>query len=401
MSHPQPTSIPLRKVLIVGGIGDSLIRFRGHLIKSLVEQGFSVTAAAAAEDGIAEKSGLEITQTLAGIGVRYCPIPMQRTGNSPVRDLGTLWALIRLCQKERPDYLVCYTAKAVAYGMLAGWIMRVPQRVAMITGLAYGMEPPMPRASLTLQIAHFLFRRALRRSHCLIFQNPDDRQTLLSAGMVSPGIRMGLVNGSGVDLSLFQPGPLPLNPVCFLMIARLLKEKGVSEYLMASRSVKSQFPNARFLLVGPLDRHPTAVSEEEITSWVMDGIGEWLGPVSDVRLPLSQATVYVLPSYHEGTPRTVLEAMAMSRPIITTDAPGCRETVVDQENGFLVRPRDWEHLAQAMTKCASTPEILVPMGEKSLEMAKDKYEVSLVTAQTLRLILSPSHVQKQALGSLH
>lgn len=185
------------------------------------------------------------------------------------------------------------------------------------------------------------------------------------------------MNGSGVDVADYALAPLPQNP-SFLLIARLLGDKGVREYAQAARKVKAQYPDSIFRLVGWIDDNPDAIGQLELDEWVSSGTVEFLGKLADVRPAIADCNVYVLPSYREGTPRTVLEAMAMGRPVITTDAPGCRETVTDGDNGFLVSVMAVDELAAAMVRFIESPELVASMGERSRLVAEQKYDVHRV-----------------------
>ncbi len=218
----------------------------------------------------------------------------------------------------------------------------------------------------------------------VLFQNPDDRKALLSSGLISPKTSTVIVNGSGVDVARFAPAALPDQPITFLLIARLLREKGISEYARAAAIIKSRHLDAQFVLIGPLEPHLDAIKEADIRGWVDEGTLTWGGAVSDVRPHIAASSVYVLPSYHEGTPRTVLEAMAMGRPIITTDAPGCRETVIEGQNGFLVPVRNVDKLADAMERFINNPSLLGVMGQHSRKIAETKYDVHLVNEVMLQ-----------------
>jgi glycosyltransferase involved in cell wall biosynthesis len=193
-----------------------------------------------------------------------------------------------------------------------------------------------------------------------------------------------VVNGSGVDVGSFAVAPLPAGPVRFLLIGRLLGDKGVREYAQAAQAVRQQYPNVQFTLVGMIDSNPNSIAQAELDAWVADGRLAFLGSMADVRPAIAASSVYVLPSYREGTPRTVLEAMAMGRPIITTDAPGCRETVVDGDNGFLVPVKSVEALVQAMVRFIQDPALAPRMGARSRQIAEAKYDVHQVNAVMLR-----------------
>jgi glycosyltransferase involved in cell wall biosynthesis len=247
----------------------------------------------------------------------------------------------------------------------------------MITGLGYGFQGDSRRALLRTVVAN-LYRVALRRATNVIFQNPDDLQTFKSLRLLRPLSKTSVVNGSGVDLARFKPHPLPEGPLVFLMIARLLGDKGVREYVNAARLVAQEHSGVRFLLVGPRDPGPDEISAAELAQWVSDGIVDYLGEQRDVRPFLAACSVYVLPSYREGTPRSVLEAMATGRPVITTDAPGCRQTVEDGVNGFLVEPKSASAVAKEMRRFIDDPELVRRMAEESLAKVRDEFDVRKV-----------------------
>jgi len=223
-----------------------------------------------------------------------------------------------------------------------------------------------------------LYRFSIGKAGKVFFQNPDDKALFEDVGILSPTADVVVVNGSGIDVDAFKQTPLPAGDMIFLMIARLLGDKGVREYAEAAARVREVQPNARFQLAGWIDEHPDAISRQELSAWIKDGSIEFLDYLDDVRPAIEASTVYVLPSYREGTPRTVLEAMAMGRPIITTDAPGCRETVIDGENGFLVPVRSVTELVAAMERFIDNRELAVVMGKRSRQIAEEKYDVHKV-----------------------
>jgi glycosyltransferase involved in cell wall biosynthesis len=360
------------RIIVIGSLARSLLNFRGPLLKTLVEHGHDVIACA-------PDAPPEVRSGLLGLGVCYRYIPLARAGLNPWGDLQTLLGLKRLFREERPDRVLAYTAKPVIYACLAASGCGSPPVHAMITGLGYGFGGLSRRQRLIGRIVQGLYRMALRRAVGVMFQNPDDRDLFVASGLVAPTLPVTLINGSGVDLSAYPPGPLPDEPV-FLLIARLLADKGLREYQRAARRLKTRYPRARFLLAGDLDPNPLSIDAKELAAWQADGAIEYLGHLDDVRPAFAAARVYVLPSYREGTPRTVLEAMAMGRPIVATDAPGCRETVVDGLNGFLVPVRDDVALETAMERFILDPSLAERMGRESLAIAREKYDVHKVNA---------------------
>ncbi len=270
-----------------------------------------------------------------------------------------------------------YAIKPVIYGSLAARIAGVPRRFAMIEGLGYAFTPPDGREHLKRRalrgMVSILYATALRSPSRVFFLNGDDIDEFTRSHLVSPK-KASLLGGIGVELEKWPPAPPVTRPVTFLLAARLLREKGIVEYATAARLVRSRHPEARFILLGGLDSNPGALSREEVESWSDDV--EWPGHVPDVRPWLARASVFVLPSYYrEGVPRSTQEAMSMARPVITTDAPGCRETVVDGVNGFLVPPRDPQALAEAMERFILHPELIERMGQASRRLAEERFDV--------------------------
>lgn len=364
------------KILVVGGIARSLVNFRGPLLQALVQAGNEVLAASGAGSD-------HVTNELPKIGVQFCPVPLTRAGLNPLGDLKTLLALRALIRREKPDCVLAYTAKPVIYGNLAARGLPGTRVYSMITGLGYGFGAHNLRQRITGQLVQTLYRAALKNTSGVFFQNPDDGEEFLGRGLLAFDAPVTLINGSGVDLDWYAPQPLPQEPR-FLLIARLLADKGIREYVAAARTLKTRYPQAQFRIVGNIDANPLSISADELEAWQAEGVIEYLGTLDDVRPALADTQVYVLPSYREGTPRTVLEAMAMGRPIITTDAPGCRETVDEGENGFLVPIKDAEALAAAMERFILEPDLAVRMGSASLQLARSKYDVHKVNVAIMQ-----------------
>lgn len=362
-----------QRIVVIAGYAPSLINFRGPLLRALRQQGHQVIALAPGE-------APEVERQLAEWGVHYRPISLDRTGMNARRDVSDLAALTALLRELRPDAVLAYTIKPVTYGLLAARAAGIARRYALITGLGYSFQGEGFKRQALNKATSLLYKAALLGAERVIFQNPDDRDLFVQRGLVNME-QTTIVNGSGVDLTHYTPAALPDNPV-YLLIARLLREKGVGEYMEAARQVRSSYPDARFLLAGPLDPNPSSLSADELQEWVSRGDVEYLGELKDVRPALARSSVYVLPSYREGTPRTVLEAMAAGRAIITTDAPGCRETVQDGVNGLLVPVADASALAQAMCRLLDAPT-RAEMGERSLRLAREKYDVNVVNSQML------------------
>jgi glycosyltransferase involved in cell wall biosynthesis len=371
------------KVFVLAGHSRSLLNFRGRFLSALINRGHEVITAAP-DDGGSEG----VVEALAARGIRFEPIQLARGGLNPLQDFRSLMAMKALLSCHRPDLLFAYTAKPVIYGGLVARIVGGVRFFPMITGLGYAFTTGGgAKRRLVRAVVEALYRLALVGAEAVIFQNPDDERLFRDLSLMPKRVPSVLVNGSGVDLEAFPPAPLPTAPR-FLMLARLLADKGVREYVEAARIVKRRFPAAVFQLAGALDPNPAGVKGSEVQAWSETGIIEYLGEVRPVQPLLASCRFYVLPSYYrEGTPRSVLEALATGRPVITTDAPGCRETVVHGENGLLIPPRDAHALAEAMIRLleASDSEIQ-RMASASLVLALERFDVNKVNAQLLEVM---------------
>lgn len=342
------------KVLICSNTAWSLVNFRSGLIKALLHKGLDV-AAVAPEDGYAPR--------LAELGCRYIPLAMDNKGTNPGSDLLLLTRFYSLLRRERPSVFLGYTVKPNVYGSMAAHFLGIP----VINNVA-GLGTVFVRESWLSRIVRLLYRLAFSRSHKVFFQNSDDRKLFVGAGMVLDRLS-DQVPGSGVNLSHFTVAPVPPlvgRPFRFLLPARMLWDKGVAEYIEAAEQVHRRFPNTEFGLVGFLDvLNPGAISRRQMDAWTKKGFINYFGEVADVRPYLAAADCVVLPSYYpEGVPRALLEAAATGRPIITTNAVGCRDAVEGGITGYLVQARDPKDLAEKMGKMmVITPEERAAMGK--------------------------------------
>jgi glycosyltransferase involved in cell wall biosynthesis len=362
--------------LLVAGFAESVVTFRGELIASIQSCGLIVhVAAPGLGAGDANRKALEAR------GVVVHDIALRRTGVNPFGDLVLIWQLFRLMRRIRPEAVMGYTVKPVIYGALAAWVAGVPRRFALVTGLGYAFTGE--RKGLLTRLIQRLYAFALSRVTKVFFQNPDDLALFRQRGVLSLCVPAVVVNGSGVNVAAFPVQLLPGGLPRFLMIGRLLGDKGVREFVQAARMVRDVHPGVQFQLAGWIDENPDAIEKSELETWVSTGAIEFLGRLQDVLPAIAACTVYVLPSYREGTPRTVLEAMAAGRPIITTDAPGCRETVVDGDNGFLVPVKSIDALVAAMLRFVHDASLAPRMGDRSRQIAMEKYDVHKVNAVML------------------
>lgn len=374
------------KVLVLSSLAFTLVKFRSDMMKEMVSRGCKVYAAA-------PDSEEEWKDRLSAIGVEYNMIFVDRNGTNPFKDIKTLLSIIWLIKKIQPDAVFLYQAKTVIYGAIAAKLYGVKGIFALIAGLgsayrAQGLKGRLIKIILSLQ-----YKIALGGCNKIFLQNKDDISELSKARIIKDG-QVIMINGSGVNLDEFKPSPLP-NEDSFLFVGRLIKDKGIMEYLKAAEIVKAKYANAKFRLVGFFDTNPTAIKPDCIKRYQRAGIVEYCGFVNDVRPFLRQTRVFVLPSYHEGTPKSVLEAMAMGRAIITTDAPGCRETVINGVNGFLVPPKDYKDLAAKMVYLIENGEECQAMGQASFEYCQKRFDVQKVNETVLKVMGITSGYQFQ------
>ncbi len=391
-ASPLPSHSPVLrpKIVLIASLTSSLTNFRRELIKDLLKAGFDVVAMAPDRDPLVE-------QELEALGVRFVPIPMSRAGVNPFADLATLAALVRQLLKERPAAILPYTMKPITYGGIAARLCGVPHRFFLVTGLGHMFAvEPAERAfrKLLRSMCVGLYRCALKRAKAVFVYNDADLADIRERRLVDDLSIVSMVPGSGVDLDHYRASTPPLKPIVFLLIARLLRDKGIPEYVEAARTIRARHPDAIFQLLGHYDPNPTAISERDVKSWVDEGVIEYLGTTRDVRPYLSACSVFVLPSYYrEGIPRSILEAMATGRAIITTDLPGCRQTVEPGVNGRLIEPRSVSSLAAALTSFIENRSAIATMGRASRRMAEEKFDVRLVN----RLLLARMQLDERPL----
>jgi glycosyltransferase involved in cell wall biosynthesis len=367
-----------KKIFIVGAYPDSVCGFRGHLISKVISTGHCVTVMTAF-------ASAEVQREIRALGAEYLSYPIERNGTNPWKDLGTKSFLSKTFVKHQPDLILAYTIKPIIWGGIAARSIPNCGFSALVTGLGYAFQRRTFKQRLLCHLTTNLYRYSLRRANNVIFQNVDNLNEFVSRKII-PNTKCRIVPGSGVSLSHYKQVPVPDGNILFLLIARLLKEKGIREYVEAAKIVKKQFPTSRFLLVGPSDTSPDGIPIEQIKNWDGEGLIEYCGATNDVRPYLNDCHVFVLPSYHEGMPRTVLEAMATGRPILTTDVCGCRETVENGKNGWLVPKGDAHALADRMIWFLENSNQLAAMGAKSRSIAAQKFDVNIVNDQMLKIL---------------
>lgn len=367
-----------KKVLIALNTAWNLVNFRAGLIRALVAKGYEVVAVAPSD---------EYALRLAELGCRFVALPMDNKGTHPGRDALLLWRFWRLLRREKPDVYLGYTVKPNVYGSLAAHMLGVP----VINNIA-GLGAVFIRDGWLLLVVRWLYRIALGRSKKVFFQNDDDRQLFVEAGLTQAEVT-DLLPGSGIDLTKFTVVPLgasngTVRRFRFLLIARMLWDKGVGEYVEAARLLQARWPQAECCLLGFVDvQNPAAISRGQMDTWVSQGHVTYLGVSDDVRAEIAAADCIVLPSYREGTPRTLLEAAAMGRPIIATDAVGCREVVDGGVNGYLCKVRDARDLAEKMERMLSlSPEQRSEMGQRGRAKMEVEFDEQIVISKYLASI---------------
>lgn len=358
----------------------SIPNFRGPLLREMVRRGARVYALAADFDD-------EQRAAVAALGVEPIDFSLAPTALDPFRDLADLARLTALLRRLDLDATLACFIKPVIYGSLAARLAGVKRRFALVEGAGYVFADDaggrFGRRRAVRAVAGGLYRLGLAQTERVFLLNPDDVTLFTESGMAAAA-KVTRLPGIGVDLDHYAEAPLPEGPPVFLLVARLLVEKGVRVYAEAARRVKARHPDARFLLVGAPDPNPNSLPVAEVRGWVDEGLVEWPGAVPDVRPWLARANVFVLPSfYREGLPRSTMEAMATGRAIVTTDWVGCRETVEPGLNGFLVPPRDPDALADAMARFCDDPAMIARMGAASRRLAEARFDVHRINATML------------------
>jgi len=364
------------KIVIALNTAWNLVNFRAGLIRALVAEGYEVVAVAPDD---------EYAPRLAELGCRFVALPMDNKGTHPGRDLLLWFRFLNLLRHERPDVFLGYTVKPNVYGSLAAHVLGIP----VVNNIA-GLGAVFIRDNWLTRLVRRLYKTALSRSRHVFFQNNEDMQMFVKRGLVVVD-KVSRLPGSGINLDTFgftPMQPLENRPFCFLLVARLLWDKGVGEYVEAARIVRRKYPTAKFQLLGFLDvKNPTAVSSAQMDDWVKEGVVEYLGVVDDVKPYLAAADCVVLPSYREGVPRSLLEAAAIGRPVVTTDAVGCRDAVDDGVNGLLCRVADAADLAEKLLRMIEMPpEARARMGLSGRKKMELEFDEKIVINRYLRVI---------------
>ncbi|HEX4848714.1 MAG TPA: glycosyltransferase family 4 protein [Novosphingobium sp.] len=359
-------------VIVCANLAWNLVNFRSGLIKGLIEAGYRVLAAAPADP--------DMEARLRALGADFTAVPIDAMGLAPHRDIATFLAFRRLIAQHRPAAWLSWTIKPNVYGSLAAGLAGVPA-FPNVSGLGTAFI----RRNVLTVIAQQLYRTGFRKAPTVFFQNRDDPALFLQNRLVRPE-QIAILPGSGIDTAAWAPASSERPPPrTFLMLARVVADKGVREYVEAARRVRARWPDARFRLMGALGAaNRTAIPEAEVRGWIAEGAIEYAEPVDDVRPEIAAADFVVLPSYREGLSRVLLEAAAMARPIVTTDVTGCRDIVREGENGFLCAPRDAAALAAALEQAAATGDAdWLRMGQAGRARVLAEFSQEMVTGQYL------------------
>ena len=364
------------RIAVVSNTCWYLFNFRLNLMLALQAAGHTVIAVAPSD---------AYAQRIRDAGIVFEAVPISGGGTQPLRELQSVQRLGAVFRRHRVGLVLSYTPKGNLYSALAC----IALRIVFVPNVS-GLGRAFIRKSLVTQVAKALYRLTFSRAHWVFFQNLDDISVFVTSGLVKKA-KAERLPGSGVDLARFLPVPpvaRPTDQTVFLLVARLLWDKGVGEYVQAARTVRAVHPGARFQLLGFLDvANPSAVTRANVEAWVAEGVVDYLGQTDDVRPYLEQADCVVLPSYREGVPRTLLEAAAMARPVITTDAPGCRDTVIESKTGFLCRTADASDLAEKILRFIEmTPSARLVMGQQGRTFVEKNFDEQLVIQKYLKLV---------------
>lgn len=374
-----------KKIIIIGTVASSLYTFRKDLILSLLAKSYTVYAFTS------DSNEAELTK-IAQLGAIPTHYELSRGGLNPYEDLSNTISLYQKIKKIQPDIVLSYFIKPAIYGTLAAKLAKVPKKIAMIEGLGFAFtEQPegySKKAEIVQRVQVSLFKLALPFADKIIFLNPDDVKDLLYTHNI-PVRHYEVLGGIGLKLDdyPYQPVNPRNNKTNFLFIGRLLKEKGIFDFIEAAKVVKQQYPKAKFTVLGNIDAdNPGALHADQVQELVATGVIDYPGQVANVVDWIADSHVFVLPSYREGVPRSTQEAMAVGRAVITTDVPGCRETVIDGKNGFIVPKWNPQALAEKMVHFIENPEQIQVMGEESYKIAQEKFDARKVNERLLKIL---------------
>lgn len=367
----------MKKFILISPKNRSAYNFRGDLIKDIQAKGYDIVVTGPNMEGV---------DKIKALGAKFIEVPVNKNGTNPFADISYCLKLRSIMKAEKADAIMGYTIKPVIYGSIAGLLAGVNNRIAMVTGAGYLFASKSLKARIIKKISLLLYRIGLGSAQKVIFQNIDDLNEFVENRLVRRD-KCHVVNGSGVNMDKYKPSSYP-ERLTFFFLGRLVYAKGGIDFMKAAKIVKEKHPNARFIILGKLEKKlPDAIAPEDIMPYVDDGTVELFPETNDITKYYAMSSVFVLPTYYrEGTPRVILEAMACGRPIITTKTPGCKETVVDGHNGFFVKQKDPYQLALFCEKFILNPDLVKIMGQNSYDICKEKYDVKKVNLQMLKIM---------------
>jgi len=363
-----------KKIVFIHNSAKTFVSLRLDLARELQSKGYKVAAALPVDK-------FDSIQTIRDASIELLECSLSRTGIGPFSNLLYFFQLLKIVKTNQFDFVFLTTFKPLLFGNLALMVARKKsaRSISMITGLGYVFTHSSIKAKLIKAVMIPLLRFSLKQSTAIIFQNPDDQAFFLKYRLVDPARHnILLMKGSGVDLDRFKTSPLP-KTVCILMVARLLKDKGIFEFLAAARTLKKDYPEARFKLIAPRDENPSAIHRNQIVEFENEKSLEFVPGSSDIAKEISQSSIVVLPvHYREGSPKVLAEALACGRPIITTEVPGCSQLVVDGETGFLCKPQNLPSLLDTLRKFLKNPELIHQMSAPARKFAESELDIKKI-----------------------
>lgn len=367
-----------KNFLLIGGKSWSIINFRGSLIKELIKSGYDVTA-------VASNANDEEIKKIKDLGANYINLDLDTNLVNIYSDIKYFFNLIKIIRELKPKIILSYTMKPIVYTGLALFFSKRTVYMPLITGLGNIFNTKKFFRLPLKYILIFLCKISLKKARVIIFQNKDNLESFKNL-KIAQSAEYQIIEGSGVDIDYFEKADFREKKFSFLLISRLILDKGVVEYIEAAKKIKAKFSNVEFLLAGPEDHSNNSVDFNYVQKSCDQKIIKYLGFLSDVRPIIRASHVYVLPSYHEGLPRSILEAMSMGRPIITTLVPGCKETVINNINGFLVPKANVGALVERMAWFINNKKYVKKMGNESRNLVEQKFSNKIINFNFIKLI---------------
>ncbi|RCT54262.1 glycosyltransferase family 4 protein [Winogradskyella sp. KYW1333] len=370
-----------KRILIVASLSQSLINFRGDFIKSLIHSGYDVYA-------LAPRHLDKVKDKLIEFGAKPLDFNLNRTGLNPIKDIQTIRELKSIMKDNKIDLVFPYTVKPVIYSSIAANQLGIPV-ISLITGLGFAFTGLTRKARVLQQLNETLYKLSIRKNKIVVFQNRDDYQLFLDRKILKKNNKVAFVSGSGVNLNQFKfrKNKIDSNKISFLLVSRLIKEKGIALFLNAAKVLKEKYPESEYHVIGATDKSPSSIKEEELKNLHEQGIIVYYGKQNNIPEHLYNRDVFVLPTYYrEGVPRSILEALSVGLPIITTYTPGCKETVKKDYNGILIKPQNIDALINAMEYFLINSDKIEEMGINSRNYAEERFDVNIVNSDIIELI---------------